>query len=700
MPQSQKGLAHILLILIMLSGIAIAVYLTQFTQVFKPKAAGTNVFYVSPTGNDSNDGSVNSPFKTIEKARQAVRTINKSATTDIFVYIKKGTYQLDAPLIFDGEDSGFNGHYVRYISETQTDRPLIHGGKVITGWVQEGNKWKTNIGTTPIRHLYVNNERATRAKTDTQLGEFRDTPAGLIYADSSFSGIQNPGDMEVVISHSFIHDRCGVDQVSGTSLFMDKPCWDTILAWKIWTTVALSQPVWIENAYEFLDRPGEWYHNKQTGDLYYMTKSGEQIATSTIVTPKLEKLIEGKGTTQNPLHHIVFENLDFGFATYLTPGTNNGYIGLQGVSNLVNDQQVSIPGNIQFEHVNNVWLVRNGFYHLGAAGLNFGDGSKNNFVIGNVFNDISAHGIIFGWVDYGNTISIESNQIRSNYINNVGMEYFDAMGIYVGRAKNTYIASNEVSHVSYSGISVPIHTGAANVIYKNLVHNIMKGPKMLDGGGIYVKGLQPGSRVAENVIHSLHEGFGGLYLDGAYDWDIGSNVIYNILPRPASFAQTALVTGCGNLVHDNYWTVPSNDAIQTAPAWYEAGGQCNNPSQFVNNHVITSVSQAPQNIINAAGLEPDYKNIKNFPPPLLPSQSSASPSPSASASPGPSSVSSPSLSPKPGDTDNDGDVDIFDYNQVVVDFGKQNDPNAKGDVDNDNDVDIFDYNMIVDNFGS
>jgi len=52
-----------------------------------------------------------------------------------------------------------------------------------------------------------------------------------------------------------------------------------------------------------------------------------------------------------------------------------------------------------------------------------------------------------------------------------------------------------------------------------------------------------------------------------------------------------------------------------------------------------------------------------------------------------------------GDTDGDNDIDIFDYNLVITDFGKTNDPNTKADLDNDDDVDIFDYNFVVSNFG-
>lgn len=51
----------------------------------------------------------------------------------------------------------------------------------------------------------------------------------------------------------------------------------------------------------------------------------------------------------------------------------------------------------------------------------------------------------------------------------------------------------------------------------------------------------------------------------------------------------------------------------------------------------------------------------------------------------------------PGDTDADGDVDIFDYNNLVSDFGQANSP---ADFNGSGIVDIFDYNTLVSNFGN
>jgi hypothetical protein len=51
-----------------------------------------------------------------------------------------------------------------------------------------------------------------------------------------------------------------------------------------------------------------------------------------------------------------------------------------------------------------------------------------------------------------------------------------------------------------------------------------------------------------------------------------------------------------------------------------------------------------------------------------------------------------------GDIDNNGKVDIFDYNQLLSDFGKTG-TNLNSDLNSSGKVDIFDYNALLSNFG-
>ena len=67
-------------------------------------AASQATFYVSPSGNDSNKGTQEAPFKTITQAQKAVRAINGTMTGDIEVILREGTYALPGTIGFDRRD--------------------------------------------------------------------------------------------------------------------------------------------------------------------------------------------------------------------------------------------------------------------------------------------------------------------------------------------------------------------------------------------------------------------------------------------------------------------------------------------------------------------------------------------------------------------------------------------------------------------
>lgn len=54
------------------------------------EGAVQTTYYISPSGNDLNAGTEAAPFKTIERARNAVRQINQAMTGDILVVVGGG----------------------------------------------------------------------------------------------------------------------------------------------------------------------------------------------------------------------------------------------------------------------------------------------------------------------------------------------------------------------------------------------------------------------------------------------------------------------------------------------------------------------------------------------------------------------------------------------------------------------------------
>ena len=103
-------------------------------QAETPDAAVQQEFYVAVNGSDSNSGSKESPFATVERARRAVDEVNDDMTGDIIVNIGAGDYYLEDTVTFGPEDSGTNGYEVIYRSADGAGKANLIGGERITGW--------------------------------------------------------------------------------------------------------------------------------------------------------------------------------------------------------------------------------------------------------------------------------------------------------------------------------------------------------------------------------------------------------------------------------------------------------------------------------------------------------------------------------------------------------------------------------------
>ena len=90
---------------------------------------GKLTIYVSPSGKKDADGTKKNPFATITAARDAIRTLDKSAFDGIDVVLTKGTYSVTEPVTLTAEDSGTADCPITYIGE---DGVTIVGGVTFT----------------------------------------------------------------------------------------------------------------------------------------------------------------------------------------------------------------------------------------------------------------------------------------------------------------------------------------------------------------------------------------------------------------------------------------------------------------------------------------------------------------------------------------------------------------------------------------
>jgi len=96
------------------------------------------VFYVAPTGNDTADGSQTKPFRTLERARDAVRSLKQSRGGNlprggVRIIISGGEYPWERTLKLTSEDSGTAAMPIVYQAEPGRTA-VFRGGVRITSW--------------------------------------------------------------------------------------------------------------------------------------------------------------------------------------------------------------------------------------------------------------------------------------------------------------------------------------------------------------------------------------------------------------------------------------------------------------------------------------------------------------------------------------------------------------------------------------
>src|SRR5205823_7987822 len=104
------------------AGSLVAVFLTA-SPVWNSLVGGMGVerhhswqvhFFVAPDGSDDQPGTFEEPFRTIEHARDVVRTLNSTMTGDTNAHLRRGDHQASGELKFGPEDSGNNGYQITY----------------------------------------------------------------------------------------------------------------------------------------------------------------------------------------------------------------------------------------------------------------------------------------------------------------------------------------------------------------------------------------------------------------------------------------------------------------------------------------------------------------------------------------------------------------------------------------------------------
>ncbi len=543
------------------------------------QVASAQNIYVSTGGSDLNSGTKLSPLATLEKATSlAYQEFQKNKHSEITIWMNDGVYPIVNPLVFESFSSGVSANLV--IKAMPESHPVLSGGKKLTGWrLNSDHLWEVQIPTMQNkypRELFVNNHRAVRARFPNegylrvkQVGADRRT--NFFFNVEDFPVPQKLNGVELVLLHDWSISRTGVKKIDKElnqltaidSIGARNPEFFTLDHWEP------NPRYFLENAPEFLDKDYEWV--LLPGDNKILLKLPENINPENlnIYIPVSEGLIEVKGSVNKSVRNIHFEGITFRHSAWNIP--LKGYCGVQACHFDSRSEQNGwkvVPAAIKAAWAENCTFKNCLFENLGGSGIWLEKGCKNCVIENSEFTDISGNGIMIGegrdrkingnsWWKVAPEQVAQGNRITNCIVRECGKQFYGAVGIWCGLTAETTISNNEIYNLPYSGISVgwmwsPEPTPCRrNVVEGNHIHHIMQ--ILSDGGGIYMLGLQPDSKLTGNRIHDVKINAGraesnGMFLDeGTTDVVVAGNLIYNIAKSPLRFHRATT-----NLVKDNF----------------------------------------------------------------------------------------------------------------------------------------------------
>ena len=488
---------------------------------------------------------------TIEKALQEAREARRlNGAEQVCIHLSEGTYRLNQPIIIRPEDNG-----TRIVADGKV---TVSGGVRLTGWKKEGKYYVAQVpdfNGRPLefRQLWVNGRKAVRARDVADFNDMYriraiDKAKEILYVPAAaVKKIVNARYAEMVIHEMWCVANLRIKNIKiqgdSAAVTFHQPeshvhfmhPWPSPMI----TTNGHNSAFYLTNAKELLDTEGEWYLDARASKVYYLPRKGENMATAEVEVPALETLLKVEGTPDNPVTNVSINGVTFSHATWMRPSIS-GHAPLQAGMYMIEAYKLrpkKIRPNGDHKLDNQGWVGRPAaavtvdcadgvdfiacrFEHLASSGLDYHTYIKGGNVQGCTFSDIGGNGIVAGsfgpeaheahlpYDPSDKRIICTGLNISDNLITDVTNEDWGCVGIAAGFVKDIKICHNEISEVSYTGISMgwgwnqQVCSMSNNLVEGNLIHHYAK--HMYDTAGIYTLGSQPHSFVQENVVSDIY----------------------------------------------------------------------------------------------------------------------------------------------------------------------------------------------------
>lgn len=539
--------------------------------------AQTPVYYVSPTGSDTNPGtSADAPLATIQKAESLVVTNYLGAncpsqTQPIVVQFLDGEWFNVSVNLATG-DSGCGAAAPVLFQGAPGSNPIFSAGILVSNWTtSDGLLWQATLPSTAVsfENLFYNGIRRFRPRL---------TSTGNLMGDqyrvqSSISGLYDRFTYATTtpVSSTWLNyaasksnpcgQTAGASALQGDIEVLDFEMWDLSVG-RVSCIDATNHIVYLtgattknnshgyitnhryifENVRDAFQLPGQFFVDRSVTPwvLYYRTNPGENPNTDRVIVPQAKQVLTGSNVSYRTFQGITFCCDNFVEAT-------TGYAGSQAES--------QVPAAVSLNNSSYVTFDGDTFTNTAGYGLalpvDFKGTSTGDVVQNNYFIDLGAGGLLTGHIATGAATDANTFQhavIQNNVVQGYGRKYAGAAGITHLQGHDILTTHNDVSDGYNQGImlcfpsTVQQCKGNANsgggfniVTTYNHIWNLGQG-LLNDFGGIYMASYAAvGNQISNNKIHDISDassqdkdGYGGnlLYIDRGGPITINSNLAY------------------------------------------------------------------------------------------------------------------------------------------------------------------------------
>ncbi len=306
------------------------IFFSLFIHValFANLVAQDRQIYVSPAGNDRFKGTRKKPVTTFARAQQLARQADQSKPLNVI--FQEGVYYLTEEITFTHQDNRSSHAPVTYKAEKEGTVIISGGSKLSLTWkpYKDGIYVATIEGNPVIDQLYINGKRQRMAR-------FPNAVEGKNVFDKWNLVKSDHWDNEAHYDSDGNDDPFDPTRIKGWNApqggyihAMHASLWGG-MHWKITgkanDTTLIYEGGWqnnrpakmhyrfrfVENIFEELDAPGEWYHNTSTGQIFFYPPENTDLKTAVVEIVRLKSLIEFKGSKDAPVSNVNINGFTF-----------------------------------------------------------------------------------------------------------------------------------------------------------------------------------------------------------------------------------------------------------------------------------------------------------------------------------------------------------------------------------------------------